>query len=94
VPFLYLINKFIMIIFNTIKKAEHYVKWYSNQFDYEQRGYDWSYQQTYISGDLIIVRRAGDGCGCGCDLHLYDYTTVIGRIKDKRSKTLNQILGK
>lgn len=83
-----------MIIFNTIKKAEHYVKWYSGKYDYDFGGYDWSYQITYIEGDLVKVREAGDGCGCGCDLQLYDRTRVIGRIKDKRSKSLNQLLSK
>lgn len=70
-----------MIIFNTIKKAEHYVKWYSKKYDFSRDGYDWETQITYIDGDLVIVNHAGDGCGCGCDMYRYDYITIIGRIK-------------
>jgi hypothetical protein len=77
-----------MIIFNTIKKAEHYVKWCQKNHDYSNDGYDWSTQSTYIEDNLIKVRRAGDGCGCGCDNHLYDYTEVIGRIKKFDTKSI------
>ncbi len=70
-----------MIVFNTIKKAEHWVKWYSKKFDYTRDGYDWETHQTYISGNLVITRHQGDGCGCGCDTSLFDYTIVQGRIK-------------
>lgn len=77
-----------MIIFNTIKKAEHYIKWYSKINDYERGGYDWESISTYISGDLVLSRHMGDGCGCGCDLQLYDYTILIGRIKAHDSKTI------
>jgi hypothetical protein len=45
-------------------------------------------QNTYIEGDLVKVKSAGDGCGCGCDNHLYDYTNVIGRIKAYDSKSI------
>ena len=86
-----------MIIFNTIGKARHYVKWCNKNADYYHEGYDWSEQKTYIEGDLVKVRSAGDGCGCGCDNYLYDYTKVIGRIKAHdlksiRGQKLNQIL--
>jgi hypothetical protein len=67
-----------MIIFNTIKKAEHYVKFCNKNHDYYNEGYDWSTQNTYIEGNLVKIRSAGDGCGCGCDHSLYDYTQVIG----------------
>ena len=86
-----------MIIFNTIKKAEHYVKFFNKNRDYYNDGYDWSEQVTYIEGNLVKTRNAGDSCGCGCDNHLYNYTTVIGRIKGYDTKSirgqkLNQIL--
>ena len=86
-----------MIIFNTIKKAEHYVKFCNKNSDYYNDGYDWSEQRTFIDGDLVKVKRAGDGCGCGCDMHLYNYITIIGRIKGYdtksiRSQKLNHIL--
>lgn len=81
-----------MIIFNTIKKAEHYVKWWSKCNDFHRDGYDWESVTTFIDGNLVVTRHQGDGCGCGCDLSLYDYTRVIGRIKDKRSKSINQVL--
>ena len=77
-----------MIIFNTIKKAEHWVKFQQNNYDYHNDGYDWSTQDTYIDGNLVKVRRAGDGCGCGCDTHLYDYTEVVGRIKAWDDKSI------
>jgi hypothetical protein len=77
-----------MIIFNTIKKAEHWVNWQRKISDYYNEGYDWSMQETYIDGDLVKVRTAGDGCGCGCDNHLYDYTQVVGRIKSWNIETI------
>lgn len=86
-----------MIIFNTIKKAEHYVKFCNKNRDYYNDGYDWSEQCTYIEDDLVKVRSAGDGCGCGCDDHLYNYVTILGRIKAYDTKTirgqkLNQLI--
>jgi hypothetical protein len=72
-----------MIIFNTIKKAEHYVKWYSKKYDFERSGYDWENHNTYIDGDLVIINHAGDGCGC-----VFDYNTIIGRIKAWDEKSI------
>ena len=77
-----------MIIFNTIKKAEHYVKFCNKNHDFYHDGYDWSEQVTYIDGNYIKSRSAGDGCGCGCDNHLYNYTSVIGRIKKFDTKSI------
>lgn len=77
-----------MIIFNTIKKAEHYVKWCRKNIDYYNEGYDWSMLETSINGEYVVQQHAGDGCGCGCDLHLYDYYVVIGRIKAHDTKTI------
>ena len=77
-----------MIIFNTIKKAEHYVKWCNKNIDYQEGGYDWRIVCTSIDGEYVIRNYAGDGCGCGCDLHLYDYHEVIGRIKAHDTKTI------
>ena len=54
-----------MIIFNTIKKAKHYVKFCNKNYDFYRDGYDWSEHNTYIDGDLVKSRDAGDGCGCG-----------------------------
>ena len=70
-----------MIIFNTIKKAEHYVKFCQKNKDYNNDGYDWSKQSTYIEDNLVKVTSAGDSCGCGCDMYVYNHTTIIGRIK-------------
>jgi hypothetical protein len=86
-----------MIIFNTIKKAEHYVKFCNKNHDFYNDGYDWAEQKTYIEDDLVKSRSAGDGCGCGCDMHLYNYTTIIGRvkaydIKSIRGQKLNQLI--
>jgi hypothetical protein len=85
---------FGMIVFNTIKKAEHYVKHCNDRIDSSQGGYDWSEVCTYISGDRVIRRHSGDSCGCGCDMYNYSYYEVIGRIKDKRSYAIAQVLGK
>lgn len=77
-----------MIIFNTHKKALHYVKFCKKTRDYSNDGYDWSEQRTFIDSDLVKVRCAGDSCGCGCDSYLYTYTTVIGRIKKFDAKSI------
>ena len=77
-----------MIIFNTIKKADHYVKWCQKNHDYSNNGYDWSEQKTFIEKDLVKLRCAGDGCGCGCNNYLYDHTTIIGRIKKFDAKSI------
>jgi hypothetical protein len=77
-----------MIIFNTIKKAKHYVKFCNKNHDYYHNGYDWGEHRTYIDGDLVKVINAGDGCGCGCDLHIYNCITIIGRIKAHDTKTI------
>jgi hypothetical protein len=79
-----------MIIFNTIKKAEHYVRFCNKNNDYYNEGYDWSTQETYIEGDLVKVRSAGDGCGCGCGDYLYNYVTIIGRIKSYDVKSIRE----
>ena len=77
-----------MIIFNTIKKAEHYVRFCNKNGDYYNDGYDWSEQITYIEDNYIKVKRAGDSCGCGCDTHLYNYITIIGRVKAYDTKSI------
>ena len=77
-----------MIIFNTIKKAEHYVKWCNKNIDHYNGGYDWSMVATSIDGEYVVRNHSGDGCGCGCDLHLYDYHEIIGRIKAHDTKTI------
>jgi hypothetical protein len=83
-----------MIIFNTIKKAEHYVKYCKKNKDYYNDGYDWSERYTFIEGDLVIEKSSGDSCGCGCDMYVYHNRTIIGRIKDKRSQALSLVLEK
>lgn len=77
-----------MIVFNTIKKAEHWVKWYSKLNDCQRGGYDWESVDTYIDGDLVKTRHQGDGCGCGCDTQLFDYTIIHGRIKKWDTKSI------
>lgn len=77
-----------MIIFNTIKKAEHYVKWAKKTKDFSNDGYDWSQSETFIDKDLVLVRTSGDSCGCGCDMYRYCYVTVVGRIKAWSTKTI------
>jgi hypothetical protein len=70
-----------MIIFNTIKAAEHWVKFCNRNRDFNNGGWDWSNQTTYIQGQYVIQSSSGDGCGCGCDMYRYNYTSVVGRIK-------------
>ncbi len=77
-----------MIIFNTIKKAQHYVKFCNKNYDFYRDGYDWSEHNTFIDCDLVKSRDAGDGCGCGCDTSIYNYVTILGRIKGYDTKTI------
>lgn len=70
-----------MIIFNTQKKAQHFVSWCNKTRDFYRDGFEWSRRETYIEKNLVKIRECGDGCGCGCDNYLYDSTKVIGRIK-------------
>mgnify|MGYP003342618206 CR=1 FL=1 len=79
-----------MIIFNTIKKAEHYVKWCNKTKDYSNGGYDYNGLETRIDGEYVIENHYGDGCGCGCDMYRYDYNVIIGRIKAWDAKTIRK----
>ena len=76
-----------MIIFNTIKKAEHYVKFCNKNSDYKYDGYDWHNRTTFIENNLVKVNESGDSCGCGCDTYQFSYTTIIGRIKSHDTKS-------
>ena len=82
-----------MIVFNTLKKAEHYVKHCKKTKDYSTLGYEWSERSTFIEGNFVICRSSGDSCGCGCDMYVYHNKKIIGRIKDKRTQALHVILG-
>jgi hypothetical protein len=84
----------LMIIFNTIKKAEHYVQYCKKTRDYFNDGYDWSERTTSIEENLVVEKNSGDSCGCGCDMYVYHNRTIIGRIKDKRTQALSLVLGK
>jgi hypothetical protein len=77
-----------MIIFNTIKQAEHYVKWCQKTRDFNTGHYEWSSQYTYIKDNLVLQVSSGDSCGCGCDTGRYNNIYVIGRIKAYNSKTI------
>ena len=80
-----------MIIFNTIKNAEHYVKWCNKTKDYNRGGYDWESYRTFISGKYVLSNLSGDGCGCGCDTSRYSWTTVLGRIKQWNVESTRQV---
>lgn len=75
-----------MVVFNTLKKAEHYVK-YQNQHSKRVRNQNWNHAYMYhylsyrISGKYVIQQSGGDGCGCGCDMYTWRDLRVIGRIK-------------
>ena len=79
-----------MIIFNTIKKSQHYVKFCNKNHDFYRDGYDWSEHVTYIEGNLVKTRDAGDGCGCGCDVYVYNSVTIIGRIRAYDTKSIRE----
>ena len=77
-----------MIIFNTIKAAEHYVKFCNKTRDYETGGYNWSSRRTYIDGQYVLISDSGDSCGCGCDMYRYHSVMVLGRIKGWNVKSI------
>lgn len=76
-----------MTVFNTIKKAEHYVKYKNNDKNVRnhnwEHGYMWEYLTYSIDYDnkRVIKSMGSDGCGCGCDLSTWHDRQVIGRIK-------------
>ena len=86
-----------MIIFNTIKSAQHYVKWRNKTKDFFYNGTDYSQSTTYIDRNYVKVNESGDGCGCGCDMYRYENVYVIGRIKafdvkSTRAEKLNKVI--
>lgn len=75
-----------MIVFNTRKKAEHYVKHKTAQYrSYLDKCYyhysfnDEEFMSYQISKNMVL-RVWGWQCGCGCDRGSTS-ATVIGRIK-------------
>lgn len=71
-----------MIVFNTLKKAQHYVRWREKNSDYQRsHGFEWESESTFIDGELVLVSASGDGCGCGCDMYRYHRVSVLGRIR-------------
>jgi hypothetical protein len=77
-----------MIVFNTIKKAEHYVNYY-NKINKQVRNNNWEqgYLYSYLYLDIdydskrVILNSGADQCGCGCDTYTFNSRDVIGRIK-------------
>lgn len=70
-----------MIVFNTVSKANHYVRYCNRVLDYSRGGYDYSVRETFIKDGLVLAHFYGDSCGCGCDNYRYNYYEVLGRIK-------------
>jgi hypothetical protein len=76
-----------MTIFNTIKKAEHYVKYINKSKAVRNHnwhfGYMWEYLHYEIDYDnkRVIKSYGEDGCGCGCDTYTWHDLEIIGRIK-------------
>jgi hypothetical protein len=68
-----------MIIFNTIRKAEHYVKhkMANRKTDPFNDGEQFAY---YVIADSKVLRIFGWRCGCGCTRG-HTHAVVIGRIK-------------
>lgn len=77
-----------MIVFNTIKKAEHYVNYY-NKINKQMRNNNWehSYMYSYAHLDIdydskrVVLNTGADNCGCGCDTYTWRSLEVVGRIK-------------
>ncbi len=76
-----------MTIFNTIKKAEHYVNYKNKSKNVRNHnwhfGYMWEYLHYEIDYDnkRVIKSYGEDGCGCGCDTYTWHDLEIIGRIK-------------
>lgn len=72
-----------MIIFNTISKAKHYIKYKNKFYDkINEYGYAYNIVEYYIdSNNKVIKELSCDSCGCGCDTYIYCIKEVIGRIK-------------
>jgi len=80
----------IMIIFNTIKKADHYVSYCNKKVDGTRGDYMYSATRTFIKGEYVLRNHSGDSCGCGCDNYIYDYYEIIGRIKGYDTKSIRE----
>lgn len=76
-----------MTIFNTIKKAEHYVKYINKSKRVLDRNYSSGYMWEYLDYNIdydnkrVIKSYGQDGCGCGCDTYTWHDREVVGRIK-------------
>lgn len=72
-----------MIVFNTLKKAQHYVKHKQARLN-KSRNSDYYYNDEefawYEIKDNKVLSVGGWRCGCGCDRGSTS-ATVIGRIK-------------
>lgn len=80
-----------MIIFNTLKSAQHYVKWCNHNKDFTKGYHNWETFETYIDENLVKTKHFGDSCGCGCDLFNFSTITVIGRIKKWNKKATREL---
>ena len=60
-----------MIIFNTIKKAEHYVKWCNKTKDYSNSGYDYNGLETRIDGEYVIENLTIDATSSPTESGIY-----------------------
>ena len=71
-----------MIVFNTLKKAEHYVKYKRNAVakDPYYKYHDEQYSYYFISKNKVI-NSYGWKCGCGCSMGS-NTNLVIGYIKN------------
>lgn len=73
-----------MIIFNTLKKAQHYVK-HRAVLDKKDDWYnDGEHFSFYDIKDDMVLHVFGWRCGCGCDRGDTS-ASVIGRIKSPKS---------
>jgi hypothetical protein len=68
------------ILFNTRKKAEHYLKHMRALTAKDQWYYDGEQFCYYEISDNMVLRVWGWRCGCGCDRGDTN-ASVIGRIK-------------
>lgn len=74
----------VFIVFNTAKKAEHYVKHFNKKMANDintnpMYGGDYHHDYLYVEKHRVI-RNSGWRCGCGCDRGSSNLS-IVGRIK-------------
>ena len=69
-----------MILFNTLKKAQHYIKYKNDVVKKAKDPYTDEYYTYYTISSNKVLYVTGWQCGCGCD-NRWISNKVIGRVK-------------